>query len=194
MRRSTTIGAGSWRGSFSIPTGSARGPGGARRLLPRPCDLSVPPGAGREDRDRRPPPRGNRAWPRVGIFAQRGRNRPNRLGLTTCRIVAVLGTELAVAGLDAIDGTPVLDLKPAMSGFDRPDPLAEPDWAREIMADYWREGGDTNGRRERPSASRRLSDAPPHDPRHRRNADAVRRSAGRPSRRAGAPPDHRCEW
>ncbi|HBG98063.1 MAG TPA: tRNA (N6-threonylcarbamoyladenosine(37)-N6)-methyltransferase TrmO [Rhodobacteraceae bacterium] len=86
-------------------------------------------------------PRGNRAWPRVGIFAQRGRNRPNRLGLTTCRIVAVLGTELAVAGLDAIDGTPVLDLKPAMSGFDRPDPLAEPDWAREIMADYWREGG-----------------------------------------------------
>lgn len=42
-----------------------------------------------------------------------------------------------VAGLDAIDGTPVLDIKPVMSGFLARGPFAEPDWAREIMEDYW---------------------------------------------------------
>ena len=56
-------------------------------------------------------PRNNADWPRVGIFAQRGKNRPNRLGLSVCRIVRVTGREVHVEGLDAIDGTPVLDLK-----------------------------------------------------------------------------------
>jgi tRNA-Thr(GGU) m(6)t(6)A37 methyltransferase TsaA len=82
-------------------------------------------------------PRGNQAWPRVGIFAQRGKNRPNRIGLCTCRILAVNGLTLAVEGLDAIDGTPVLDIKPVMSGFLPRGDIREPDWARAIMADYW---------------------------------------------------------
>ncbi len=82
-------------------------------------------------------PRGNPDWPLVGIFAQRGRNRPNRLGVTVCRIVAVDGLALEVEGLDAIDGTPVLDIKPVMSGFHPRGELREPDWAREIMAGYW---------------------------------------------------------
>jgi tRNA (Thr-GGU) A37 N-methylase len=82
-------------------------------------------------------PRGNPDWPRVGIFAQRGRNRPNRLGVTICRIVAVDGLALHVEGLDAIDGTPVLDIKPVMGGFLPRGPVREPDWARAIMADYW---------------------------------------------------------
>ena len=60
-------------------------------------------------------PRGRADWPLVGIFAQRGKNRPNRIGLTTCRIVAVDGLSVEVEGLDAIDGTPVLDIKPYMS-------------------------------------------------------------------------------
>jgi tRNA (Thr-GGU) A37 N-methylase len=51
-------------------------------------------------------PRGNPDWPRVGIFAQRGKNRPNRIGVTTCRLIGVEGRELTVAGLDAIDGHP----------------------------------------------------------------------------------------
>ena len=59
-------------------------------------------------------PRGNKAWPKVGIFAQRGKNRPNRIGVTVCAIVAVDGLNLEVEGLDAIDGTPVLDIKPAL--------------------------------------------------------------------------------
>jgi len=82
-------------------------------------------------------PRGNTAWPKVGIFAQRGKNRPNRIGVTVCAIVAVDGLNLDVQGLDAIDGTPVLDIKPVMSGFAPRGAHREPDWAREIMEKYW---------------------------------------------------------
>ena len=83
-------------------------------------------------------PRGRTDWPKVGIFAQRGKDRPNRLGVTICRLLAVEGTMLRVAGLDAIDGTPVLDLKPVMRGFLPRGEVSEPDWARELMASYWR--------------------------------------------------------
>lgn len=82
-------------------------------------------------------PRGRTDWPLVGIFAQRGKNRPNRLGLTTCEIVSVEGTRLTVRGLDAVEGTPVLDIKPAMRGFGPRADLREPDWAAAIMQDYW---------------------------------------------------------
>ena len=82
-------------------------------------------------------PRGRADWPRVGIFAQRGKNRPNRIGVTICRIVGVAGRTLAVRGLDAIDGTPVIDIKPLLSGFLPREPVREPDWARAIMARYW---------------------------------------------------------
>ncbi len=82
-------------------------------------------------------PRGRADWPRIGIFAQRGKNRPNRLGVTMCDIVAVEGTTLTVRGLDAIDGTPVIDIKPVMSGFQPRGDFHEPDLAREIMAEYW---------------------------------------------------------
>ncbi|HEX8239043.1 MAG TPA: SAM-dependent methyltransferase [Allosphingosinicella sp.] len=82
-------------------------------------------------------PRGRTDWPKVGIFAQRGKNRPGRIGVTVCRIVAVEGLVLEVEGLDAIDGTPVLDIKPVMSGFLPRGELREPGWAREIMKDYW---------------------------------------------------------
>ena len=82
-------------------------------------------------------PRGNTAWPRVGIFAQRGKDRPNRLGLTVCRVLRVEGTVLHVAGLDAIDGSPVLDLKPWMAGFAPRGAVREPGWAAELMRGYW---------------------------------------------------------
>lgn len=82
-------------------------------------------------------PRGREDWPKVGIFAQRGKNRPNRIGATICRIVVVAGTRLQVTGLDAIDGTPVLDIKPVMQGFLPRGDVVEPDWVKEIMRDYW---------------------------------------------------------
>lgn len=82
-------------------------------------------------------PRGNPEWPLTGIFAQRGRNRPNRLGVSVCRVLRIEGSTLYVAGLDAIDGTPVVDIKPVMSGFLPRGAIREPLWAREIMQDYW---------------------------------------------------------
>jgi tRNA-Thr(GGU) m(6)t(6)A37 methyltransferase TsaA len=82
-------------------------------------------------------PRGRADWPEVGIFAQRGSPRPNRLGVTTVEILGVEGGVVRVRGLDAIDGTPVVDIKPVMSGFEPRGALREPDWAREIMKDYW---------------------------------------------------------
>ena len=82
-------------------------------------------------------PRGRADWPEVGIFAQRGKVRPNRIGVTTCRIEGVDGNRVTVRGLDAIDGTPVLDLKPYMVGFEPRGEVRQPEWAAEIMAEYW---------------------------------------------------------
>lgn len=82
-------------------------------------------------------PRGNPDWPRAGIFAQRGKNRPNRIGVTVCRILAVKGREIEVQGLDAIDATPVLDIKPVMREFLPRGEIRQPDWAGELMKDYW---------------------------------------------------------
>jgi tRNA-Thr(GGU) m(6)t(6)A37 methyltransferase TsaA len=83
-------------------------------------------------------PRGNLDWPAVGIFAQRGKNRPNRLGSTIVRVLGRDGRVLRVAGLDAIDGTPVVDIKPVMREFLPRGELRQPAWASELMADYWR--------------------------------------------------------
>jgi tRNA (adenine37-N6)-methyltransferase len=82
-------------------------------------------------------PRGNPDWPRVGIFAQRAKDRPNRLGVSRCVLERVDGLDLHVSGLDAVDGTPVLDIKPYMSEFAPRGPVHQPAWSRELMAGYW---------------------------------------------------------
>jgi tRNA (adenine37-N6)-methyltransferase len=82
-------------------------------------------------------PRGNPDWPLVGIFAQRGKNRPNRLGVTTCELLGVDGRVVAVRGLDAIDGTPVLDIKPHMVEFGPRTQVRQPPWSTELMQGYW---------------------------------------------------------
>jgi tRNA-Thr(GGU) m(6)t(6)A37 methyltransferase TsaA len=87
-------------------------------------------------------PRDRLDWPKVGIFAQRGAMRPNLLGMTICRVLGVEGSKILVQGLDAIDGTPVLDIKPVMTGFAPRGPVREPEWAHEIMTDYWHAAGD----------------------------------------------------
>jgi tRNA-Thr(GGU) m(6)t(6)A37 methyltransferase TsaA len=84
-------------------------------------------------------PRENLAWPKVGIFAQRGRSRPNRLGTTICRIDRVDGLRVHVTGLDAIDGTPVLDLKPWVREFGPRGEVRQPGWMTELMLAYWSE-------------------------------------------------------
>jgi tRNA-Thr(GGU) m(6)t(6)A37 methyltransferase TsaA len=82
-------------------------------------------------------PRDNPAWPEVGILAQRAKNRPNRLGLATCALVAVTGAAMLVRGLDAIDGTPVIDIKPYMTEFAPRGTVRQPAWSHELMADYY---------------------------------------------------------
>jgi len=82
-------------------------------------------------------PRGRTDWPLVGIFAQRGKNRPNRIGLTVCEVVSVVGREVRVRGLDAVDGTPVLDLKPYLREFAPRGDIRQPAWVSELMAEYW---------------------------------------------------------
>ncbi len=82
-------------------------------------------------------PRGNPDWPEVGVFAQRNKRRPNRIGVSTCDLVAVEGAVLTVRGLDAIDGTPVLDLKPYMTEFAPRTEIRQPRWSRELMSGYW---------------------------------------------------------
>jgi tRNA-Thr(GGU) m(6)t(6)A37 methyltransferase TsaA len=84
-------------------------------------------------------PRGRSDWPEVGIFAQRAKGRPNRLGLSRCRLVGVSGRTLTVRGLDAIDGTPVLDLKPYLAEFGPIGEVRQPSWATELMARYYDE-------------------------------------------------------
>ncbi len=87
-------------------------------------------------------PRNNEDWPAVGIFAQRGKNRPNRLGQTTCRVLGREGRRLRVAELDAVDGTPVIDLKPVMPEFMPRGEVFAPAWSAELMARYWNEPGN----------------------------------------------------
>lgn len=82
-------------------------------------------------------PRDNPAWPRVGIFAQRGSVRPNRLGATIVRVARRDGRTLHVLGLDAADGTPVVDIKPVMAEFLPRAAVHQPAWSHEVMRHYW---------------------------------------------------------
>ncbi|MFK8003685.1 MAG: SAM-dependent methyltransferase [Polyangiales bacterium] len=82
-------------------------------------------------------PRGNTDWPLVGIFAQRGSKRPNRLGVTVCQLLGVEGRKIHVRGLDAIEGTPVLDVKPVMKEFLPRGEVRQPAWSSALMTGYW---------------------------------------------------------
>jgi len=82
-------------------------------------------------------PRNNEKWPEVGVFAQRTKNRPNRIGSTICHIARVAGKNLFVSELDAIDGTPVIDIKPVMHEFLPRQQVRQPAWSHELMSEYW---------------------------------------------------------
>lgn len=82
-------------------------------------------------------PRGNPAWPEVGVLAGHGPMRPNHIGVSRCELLAVDGLDLTVRGLDAIDGTPVLDVKPYSTAFNPAGPVREPAWMGELMREYY---------------------------------------------------------
>jgi tRNA-Thr(GGU) m(6)t(6)A37 methyltransferase TsaA len=82
-------------------------------------------------------PRERADWPKIGILAQPARSRPNRIGVTAVELLGVDGFNVRVRGLDAIDGTPVLDIKPYIIGFTPRGAVREPDWVKELMQNYW---------------------------------------------------------
>ena len=83
-------------------------------------------------------PRGNKNWPEVGVFAQRVKSRPNQIGATICRLVSVAGRTIRVQGLDALDGSPVLDIKPVFAEF-VPDhaSIRQPAWSHELIGEVF---------------------------------------------------------
>lgn len=74
--------------------------------------------------------------PLVGIFSQRGKDRPNKIGMTAVQIVEVSEKTLVVKGLDAINGTTVLDIKPYYPVYDKKD-ADVPDWVNRLMEHYF---------------------------------------------------------
>ncbi len=83
-------------------------------------------------------PRDNKKWPVTGIFARRAKERPNQLGLTIAELVKKEERILLVKNLDAVDGTPVMDIKPVMKEFLPITQIRQPAWATELMKDYWK--------------------------------------------------------
>jgi tRNA-Thr(GGU) m(6)t(6)A37 methyltransferase TsaA len=75
-------------------------------------------------------PTGNPDYPLMGAFATRTPNRPSRIALTTCRLLGIESTVLRVKGLDAYDGSPVLDIKP-YTGKTIED-IRIPDWLKNL--------------------------------------------------------------
>jgi tRNA-Thr(GGU) m(6)t(6)A37 methyltransferase TsaA len=82
-------------------------------------------------------PRGLAELPELGIFAQRAKDRPNPLGVTVVKLVSVEPDGITVRGLDAIDGTPVLDLKPHFPVFDSPAGATVAPWVETLMRGYF---------------------------------------------------------
>lgn len=75
--------------------------------------------------------------PLIGIFSQRAKDRPNPIGLTTVKIIDVLEDSLLVEGLDAINGTPVIDIKPYYPQYDKKDNAVVPEWVNILMETYF---------------------------------------------------------
>ncbi|MBN1644330.1 MAG: tRNA (N6-threonylcarbamoyladenosine(37)-N6)-methyltransferase TrmO [Dehalococcoidales bacterium] len=75
--------------------------------------------------------------PLVGIFAQRAKHRPNPIGITSVRLLGVEANILRIQGLDAIDGTPVIDIKPYYPHYDKVDEPITPEWVDRLMSGYF---------------------------------------------------------
>lgn len=83
-------------------------------------------------------PRGNQNYPLVGIFGQRKKDRPNTIGLTTVELLEHNERVIKVKYLDAIDGTPILDIKPVFKEFQPHNEIKQPEWVSDLMKNYWK--------------------------------------------------------
>ena len=63
-------------------------------------------------------PRGDLSRPEAGVFSTRAPSRPNPIGLHRVRVLDIEGVRVHVSGLEAIDGTPIIDLKPVLSSIE----------------------------------------------------------------------------
>lgn len=82
-------------------------------------------------------PRDNPDWPEVGIFGHRNMRRLNWLGVSRCRLLKVDGLDLHVEELDAVDGTPVLDIKPWFDEFGPRGDVQQARWSTEMLTLYF---------------------------------------------------------
>lgn len=82
-------------------------------------------------------PRNNPQWPQVGIFGHRNMRRVNWLGVSRCRLLKVDGLDLHVEDLDAVDGTPVLDIKPWFAEMGPRGEIHQPTWTTEMLGLYY---------------------------------------------------------
>ena len=83
-------------------------------------------------------PRNNQEWPSVGIFSQRAKGRPNAIGVSRCELLEINQSEIKVKSLDAIDKTPILDIKPYVKEFGLIGEVRQPKWIDELMEDYYK--------------------------------------------------------
>ena len=82
-------------------------------------------------------PRGDKRYPKVGIFSQRKKDRPNHIGATIVNLIRKEEKSLIVSNLDAINGTPILDIKPVFQEYMPKGEIKQPDWSKELMKEYW---------------------------------------------------------
>lgn len=82
-------------------------------------------------------PRSNPAWPEVGVFGHRNMRRLNRLGVSRCRLIEINGLDLHVEDLDAVDGTPILDIKPWFIEMGPQGSVRQPAWPTEMLRLYY---------------------------------------------------------
>lgn len=82
-------------------------------------------------------PRENPKYPSVGIFGQRKKDRPNRIGICAVQLIEHNGRTIKVKYLDAIDGTPILDIKPVFKEYQPKGKIKQPGWVTDLMKNYW---------------------------------------------------------
>lgn len=87
-------------------------------------------------------PRGDTRWPATGTFVHRNHRRPNQLAISYPRLLGVEGRDLLVTDLDAVDGTPILDLAPYFQEMGPHGPVRQPAWPGEMLSDYWRNAAE----------------------------------------------------
>ena len=82
-------------------------------------------------------PQGRSDMPLLGLFAQRSKHRVNSIGITTVSLLGLDNNTVIIRGLDAINGTPVLDIKPYYPHYERPSEIRVPEWVDRLMKEYF---------------------------------------------------------